>query len=281
MLVAESAIFALTAPNFATSANAAEIVRLAVEVGLLALALTPIVVTGGIDLSCGALLGLRAVVLGALWRDAGWPAVDGRGGALAAGAAGGALNALAHRALELPPLMVTLGSLSLFRGLAEGLTGGVDNYTGLPPRFLALGQGFVGAVPAQAPWLLLAALGVLGRAVHRTTRGRAYFAIGHNAGRRHGTRGSTSPGASAELYVALGAGRRAGGYHLRRAPRTGQGRRGHRLRADGDHGRRARRHGDHRRQSARSAARCSGCRRWWCCRTGCGSRRCRRNWPAC
>ena len=52
--------------------------RLGVEVGLLALALTPIIVTGGIDLSCGALLGLCAVVFGALWRDAGMVAVDGR-----------------------------------------------------------------------------------------------------------------------------------------------------------------------------------------------------------
>ena len=56
----------------------------------------------------------------------------GRGGALAVGALGGALNGWLIARWSLPPLMVTLGSLSLFRGLAEGLTGGVDNYTGLP-----------------------------------------------------------------------------------------------------------------------------------------------------
>ena len=105
VLVAESAIFALTAPNFATSANAAEIVRLGVEVGLLALALTPIVVTGGIDLSCGALLGLSAVVFGALWRDAGWSPWTASIGALAIGAIGGALNGWLIARWSLPPLM--------------------------------------------------------------------------------------------------------------------------------------------------------------------------------
>lgn len=73
VVAAEVAVFAVIAPNFATGANAAEIVRLAVEVGLLALALTPVIVSGGIDLSCGALLGLSAITLGALWRDGGWP----------------------------------------------------------------------------------------------------------------------------------------------------------------------------------------------------------------
>ena len=64
------------------------------------------------------------------------------------------LNAWFVARWRLPPLMVTLGSLSLFRGLAEGLTGGVDNYTGLPPHFLALGQGFAGPMPMQAPVLI-------------------------------------------------------------------------------------------------------------------------------
>ncbi len=175
----ELAIFAVAAPNFASAGNAAEIVRLGVELGVLAIASTPIVVTGGIDLSCGALLGLAAVVFGSLWRDAGWPPLLAAAGAAAVGVAGGGLNGWLIARRGLPPLMVTLGSLSLFRGLAEGLTGGVDNYTGLPPAFLALGQGFVARVPAQAPILVLvaAAYWVL---LHRSTRGRAWYAIGNN-----------------------------------------------------------------------------------------------------
>ena len=139
VLALESLVFRAAAPNFATAGNAAEIVRLAVEVGLLALALTPIVIAGGIDLSSGSLLALAAVVLGGLWRDTGWPVWLAAAAALGVGAAGGALNAWFVARWRLPPLMVTLGSLSLFRGLAEGLTGGVDNYTGFRKDLIGVG----------------------------------------------------------------------------------------------------------------------------------------------
>jgi rhamnose transport system permease protein len=202
VLALEVAVFSATAPNFASAGNAAEILRLAVEVGLLALALTPIVIAGGIDLSSGALLALAAIALGAIWRDGGWPIWIAAIGAIAVGAAGGALNAWFIARWRLPPLMVTLGSLSLFRGLAEGLTGGVDNYTGLPPRFLAIGQGFVGPMPIQAPVLVAAAIGTW-ILVHRAVRGRVYFAIGNNeqAARFAGIEVSRHV---AELYVLSG-----------------------------------------------------------------------------
>ncbi|HEY8536606.1 MAG TPA: substrate-binding domain-containing protein [Vicinamibacterales bacterium] len=202
VLAIEIAVFAAIAPNFATAANAAEIVRLAVEVGLLALVLTPIVVAGGIDLSVGALLGLCAVTLGALWRDLGWPIGAAALGTLGVGAAGGLLNAWLIAGRGLPALMVTLGSLSLFRGLAEGLTGAVDNYTGLPPAFLALGQGYVAGIPVQAPLLIGAAIG-LAVLLHRTPRGRTYYAIGWNAAAaRHA--GVPVARRLAELYVLSG-----------------------------------------------------------------------------
>ncbi len=202
ILAIEIAIFSLIAPNFATLGNAAEIVRLAVEVGLLALVLTPVIVTGGIDLSVGALLGLCAITLGALWRDLHMPIALAALAALATGAAGGALNAWLIAARGLPPLIVTLGSLSLFRGLAEGATGAVDNYTGLPASFLALGQGYIAGVPAQAPVLAAMAIGV-GLLLHRSTRGRAYYAIGWNAeASRHA--GLKVSSRLAELYVLSG-----------------------------------------------------------------------------
>ncbi len=75
-------------------------------------------------------------------------------------------------------LIVTLGSFSLFRGLAEGITGGVDNFTHFPASFLHFGQGYLfGDVPTQLPVLLLAAAAfwVL---LHRSTIGRALVAIG-------------------------------------------------------------------------------------------------------
>ena len=72
VLAGECLIFSVTGNNFLTSGNAFEITRLSVEIGLLALVMTPIIITGGIDLSVGSMMGLSAVVMGGLWRDAGF-----------------------------------------------------------------------------------------------------------------------------------------------------------------------------------------------------------------
>ena len=179
LLVAEIALFAAIGKNFATAANAFEIVRLSVEVGLLALALTPVIVSGGIDLSVGSLIGLAAVLFGMLWRDHGLPIPLAAAVTLLAGAAAGALNGLLVTLLRLPPLIVTLGTYSLFRGLAEGLTRGVENYTGFPAGFLFLGQGYLPlGVPAQLPLLALAG-GAYWWLLHQTAVGRGIVAIGY------------------------------------------------------------------------------------------------------
>src|ERR1044071_9895498 len=112
-VVAEIALLALTVDVFFTVRNAFEVARLSVELGLLAVALTPIVVTGGIDLSVGAMLGLSAVVLGAAYRDWHVPIVAAIGLALLVGCAGGLLNAVLISRWGIPPLIVTLGSLSV------------------------------------------------------------------------------------------------------------------------------------------------------------------------
>ncbi len=171
VLLVEVLIFSRTGANFATTGNAFEILRLSTEIGLLALVMTPIILTGGIDLSVGSLLGLCAILFGKLWRDAELSPWIAATCTLAIGAAGGGLNALLITRLRLPPLIVTLGSFSLFRGLAEAITRGVDNFTGFPESFLFLGEG------AQVPIFAAVAVGVW-LMVHRTTFGRAFRAIG-------------------------------------------------------------------------------------------------------
>jgi rhamnose transport system permease protein len=141
VLLLECVLFSIVGSNFLTTANAMEVTRLGVEVGLLALAMTPIVITGGIDLSVGSMMGLASVVLGCLWRDGGVPMPAAILLALLVGLLGGGLNAFMIARLGFPPLIVTLGSYSLFRGAAEGLTRGIENYSGLPPGFLFLGAG--------------------------------------------------------------------------------------------------------------------------------------------
>jgi ribose/xylose/arabinose/galactoside ABC-type transport system permease subunit len=178
LLVAEIGYFAATGSNFLTGGNAFEIVRASVEIGLLALALTAVILTGGIDLSVGSLLGLSAVLMGAVWKDGGLPMGLAALVAVAVGVAGGALNAFLVARLGVPPLIVTLGTFSLFRGLAEGWTAGVRNYTDFPAGLLFLGQGRLpGGAPAQLPLLLLAAA-FYWLLLHRTGAGRSLRAIG-------------------------------------------------------------------------------------------------------
>jgi len=177
VLIAEILFFNATGRNFGTPANIANIVRQSVEIGLLALALTPIILTGGIDLSVGSLLGLCAVIFGMLWKDAGLDPWLAAVGAVVAGAVGGALNATLITRFRLQPLIVTLGTFSLFRGLAEALTGGTKAYTNFPASFLALGNGFWWGVPVQA-WVLFAVAFGIWTLVHRTTFGRSFRAIG-------------------------------------------------------------------------------------------------------
>jgi rhamnose transport system substrate-binding protein len=181
VIALECVIFSITGNNFASAANAFEITRLSVEVGLLALALTLIIITGGIDLSVGSMIGLSAVVLGGLWRDAHLPMPMAIMATLLVGIAGGALNAFMIARLGFPPLIVTLGTFSLFRGVAEGLTRGIENYSGFSPRFLFLGQGYVfGFIPTQLFILIFAIAGFVWW-LHRTIYGRSLYAIGFSA----------------------------------------------------------------------------------------------------
>jgi rhamnose transport system permease protein len=180
ILVVEIAVFSAIGTNFLTLANAFEVLRLCVEIGLLAVALTPVITSGGIDLSVGSLMGLSAVVFGMLWRDGGLSI--GLAAALACllGTVAGGVNGMLITRGRIPALIVTLGSFSLFRGLAEGLTGGVENFTNFPDSFLFLGQGYsVAGIPTQVPIFVAVAVAfwVL---LHRTTVGRGLVAIGYS-----------------------------------------------------------------------------------------------------
>lgn len=180
VLFFEIVIFSISGDNFFTPANAFEITRLSVEVGLLALALTLVIITGGVDLSVGSMMGLVAVVLGALWRDAQLPIALAAGIALLLGLAGGALNGSLIARFNLPPLIVTLATFSLFRGVAEGMTRGIENYSGFAPGFLFLGQGYIGGIFPTQLILLVVAVAACAWVLHRTAFGRSLYAIGHS-----------------------------------------------------------------------------------------------------
>lgn len=180
LIAIELVVFSFISTNFLTLDNALQVIRINVELGLIALALTLIIATGGIDLSVGSLLGLCAVLLGAMLIDAQLSPLVAMPITLAIGTAAGLFNGLLIARLGIPALIVTLGTFSLFRGGAEGFTAGVRNFTGFSEGFLSLGQGSIAGIPAQVPILIAAAI-VSYVAMHRSTIGRTLSTIGFSA----------------------------------------------------------------------------------------------------
>jgi rhamnose transport system permease protein len=178
-LMVESIFFSVLSPAFLTLANLLEILRFSVELGLLAIALTPILITGGIDLSVGSTIGLVAVVFGIVWHNLHLSLPLAIVLALGIACICGYINAFLIANLRLPPLIITLGTYSLYRGVAEGITRGAESFTGYPHRFLMLGQGYIWKLPIQAFILALFAF-FYGILLHKSTIGRSLYAMGLN-----------------------------------------------------------------------------------------------------
>ncbi len=152
--------------------------RLMTEVGLIAVVMTFVIVTGGIDLSVGSILGMSAILLGVFWKNLGLPLPVAILLALAVGTLAGAVNGVIITRFRVPPLIATLGTLALYRGIAEGVSQ-ARSVRGYPDWFYVLGQGSVLGVPTQL-WLF-ALVAVIGAVILGTTTwGRTTYAIGSN-----------------------------------------------------------------------------------------------------
>jgi rhamnose transport system permease protein len=152
--------------------------RLMTEIGLIALPMTFVIITGGIDLSVGAIVGLCAIMLGVSWKSFGFPLPLAILFALFVGALAGLVNGLVITRIKVPPLIMTIATLALYRGLAEGVSQ-AHSVRGYPGWFYALGQGDVLGVPAQLV-ILAVLIVVAGVVLDRTTFGRTLYAIGAN-----------------------------------------------------------------------------------------------------
>jgi rhamnose transport system permease protein len=177
-LVAALAVLAMLTDRFMTVPNLLNQGRLMAEVALVALPMTFIIITGGIDLSVGSIMGLTAILLGVLWQNVGLPLPAAIVLAVAAAALCGFGNGLGITRLKVPPLIMTLATLALYRGLAEGISQ-ARSVRGYPEWFFVLGQGQVFGVPTQL-WLVVIAVIVFWVVLERTTFGRSLYAIGHN-----------------------------------------------------------------------------------------------------
>jgi rhamnose transport system permease protein len=168
-------------PVFLSAQNFANLTVAEMEIGIIALPMTLVIIAGEIDLSVESMVGLSSAVLGYLWA-AGVPLSVGVLAVLALGALGGLLNGLLVTRAGLPSLVVTLGTLALFRGLASVVLGprAISNF---PADFTAFGFGQVPGTPVPWPLLLFAMLAVvIGLMLHRTWPGRYIYAVGKNQG---------------------------------------------------------------------------------------------------
>ena len=152
--------------------------RLMTEIGLIALPMTFVIITGGIDLSVGAIVGLCAVMLGYSWKTFGFPLPLAIVFSLFVGAFAGFVNGLVITRIKVPPLIMTIATLALYRGLAEGVSQ-AHSVRDYPDWFYFLGQGSVFGVPTQL-LILLVLVVMFGVVLDRTTFGRTLYAIGSN-----------------------------------------------------------------------------------------------------
>jgi rhamnose transport system permease protein len=171
-------IMSLSTDKFLTSDNILTQVRLMVEIGLIALPMTYIIITGGIDLSVGSIVGLTAIMLGYAWETWELPLEQAILLAIFFGTAAGFMNGLFIVRLGVPPLIMTLATLTFYRGLAEGVSQGrsVRNY---PEWFYTLGQGDTLGIPNQIFLFIVFTL-IFAIILSRTTFGRSLYAIGNN-----------------------------------------------------------------------------------------------------
>lgn len=178
LLVVVLIVLSSQSSAFFTVSNLLNQGRLMTEVGLIAIAMTFVIATGGIDLSVGSILGLVAILAGVFWQNVGLPLPLAAAAAIAVGTFAGFVNGFIITRFRVPPLIATLATLALYRGLAEGISQ-ARSVRGYPEWFYVLGQGEVLGVPTQL-WILLLAAIVAAIILAYTRWGRTVYAIGSN-----------------------------------------------------------------------------------------------------
>lgn len=168
----------LTSDAFLTANNLINIGVQSAVVAIIAIGMTIVIITAGIDLSVGSVAALSGVFGALLVVNYGIPVPLAIIGGTAIGAIAGMVNGLLVTQAGMAPFIATLGMLSVARGLVYIVTGSVA-VSGAPPVFKVLGQGRLGALPI--PVLALVLVAVLGHFIlTRTKLGRYAYAIGSN-----------------------------------------------------------------------------------------------------
>ncbi len=167
----------IASPYFLTATNLASVIRQTAVINIMALGMTLVIVSGGIDLSVGSILAFSGVI-GTMTMVSEESVALGILAGVVAGALWGCANGLMISRLKLPPFIVTLGTLGIVRGLTLVISGGLP-VVGLPREHGFLGEGTIGPVPFVLV-ILLACAALTHFGLRSTRLGRYTYAIGSN-----------------------------------------------------------------------------------------------------
>lgn len=179
LLIAFFALLPSTRTVFLTSNNVLNILRQASTNLYVALAMTMVIILGGIDLSVGSIIALSGVVTGGLVAYNGLPVFVGVIGGLLVGLVFGAFNGLVISKTTIPAFIVTLATMNVGRGLAYIYTGGAPIRV-ISDEFNFIGAGYLGAIPTPVIYLIVLILIAL-YIMNKTKLGRYIYAVGGNA----------------------------------------------------------------------------------------------------
>jgi len=167
----------IASPYFLTVGNLSAVIRQTAVIIIMAVGMTVVMVSGGIDLSVGSMVGLTGVC-GTMLIAAHFPTWLAVLGAIVVGALCGLFNGAAVVVLRIPPFIATLGTLGAFRGLVLLITGGIP-IADIPHDFGSLANGYILRIPA--PLFFVLGVGFLVYLILKYTRlGRYSYAIGSN-----------------------------------------------------------------------------------------------------
>jgi fructose transport system permease protein len=180
-LVIACAIFGMTTDNFFTGANFALILQQVMVVGVIAIGQTLVILTAGIDLSCGMVMALGSIVMTKFAVELGVPAPLAILCGIGVTAAFGLINGLLVTRIKLPSFIVTLGTMNIAFAITQ-LYSGAQTVSNLPPFMTALGGTFdIGSTPVAYGTVLMMVL-YLGAWfwLRETASGRHIYAVGNS-----------------------------------------------------------------------------------------------------
>ena len=177
ILLGLSLILSISTDKFLSPSNLFSVMRAFSYIAIIAIGEAMIIISGGVDLSVGSVYGFGGLLGAIAMSRLGLPIPVAILMGLAVGATVGLLNAIFITKIGMPPFIVTLGMLSVVRGLSYAVTSGYPVRT--PATFNSLGQGYVGPIPLPVIYLVVLAV-IFSFFLKKTVVGRRIYAIGGN-----------------------------------------------------------------------------------------------------